>query len=71
LKRVAVMAQTGLARAVAPAHAAVDGDVVFSVATGGARLEPGATPDFRRSDLAGHVASNLVQEAILRAVQAP
>ncbi|MCI4318760.1 MAG: P1 family peptidase [Thermoplasmata archaeon] len=71
LKRVAVMAQAGLARAVAPAHAAVDGDVVFSVATRSRprRLQP--EPDFRRSDVVGHVASGLVQEAIVRAVQRP
>lgn len=34
LKRVAVMAQTGLGRAIHPVHTPLDGDVVFAVATG-------------------------------------
>jgi L-aminopeptidase/D-esterase-like protein len=34
LKRVAVMAQTALGRAIHPAHTPLDGDVVFAVATG-------------------------------------
>jgi D-aminopeptidase len=34
LNRVAVMAQTGLARAIHPVHTPLDGDVVFAVATG-------------------------------------
>jgi L-aminopeptidase/D-esterase-like protein len=33
-KRVAIMAQDGLARAIRPAHAPFDGDVVFALATG-------------------------------------
>jgi L-aminopeptidase/D-esterase-like protein len=36
LKRVAIEAHDGLARAVRPAHAVVDGDVVFALAPGGA-----------------------------------
>ena len=35
-RRVAIMAQDGLARAIRPAHAPTDGDVVFVLATGGA-----------------------------------
>ena len=34
VRRVAMMAQDGLARAIRPAHAAVDGDSVFALATG-------------------------------------
>jgi D-aminopeptidase len=34
LKRVAVMAQTGLGRAIHPVHTPLDGDVVFAVSTG-------------------------------------
>jgi len=33
-RRLAVMAQTGLARAIRPLHAPLDGDVVFAMATG-------------------------------------
>ena len=36
LKRVAIEAHDGLARAVRPAHSVVDGDVVFALAPGGA-----------------------------------
>ena len=36
-KRLAVMAQDGLARAIRPAHGPTDGDVVFGMATGQAR----------------------------------
>ena len=36
LKRVAIEAHDGLARAVRPAHTVVDGDVVFALAPGGA-----------------------------------
>ena len=32
--RLAVMAQTGMARAIYPVHTPLDGDVVFSAATG-------------------------------------
>ncbi len=33
-KRLAVMAQTGLARAIYPVHTPLDGDIVFAAATG-------------------------------------
>jgi len=33
-KRIAVMAQDGLARAIHPVHTALDGDLVFAAATG-------------------------------------
>ena len=42
-KRVAIMAQDGLARAVRPAHAPSDGDVVFALSTGRITL-PQVTP---------------------------
>ncbi len=34
-KRLAVMAQTGLARAIYPVHTPLDGDIVFAAAMGG------------------------------------
>jgi L-aminopeptidase/D-esterase-like protein len=37
-KRLAVMAQDGLARAIRPVHTPQDGDAVFAVATGGHEL---------------------------------
>ena len=41
VRRVAMMAQDGLARAIRPAHAAVDGDSVFALATGRRELGGG------------------------------
>jgi len=40
-KRLAVQAQGGMALALRPAHAALDGDVVFAAATGTSGTEPG------------------------------
>ena len=34
MQRLAVIAQTGLARAIRPVHTPVDGDMVFALATG-------------------------------------
>ncbi len=68
-KRLALMAQDGIARAVRPAHTSVDGDVIFALATGT------ATPpaDLRRPLLLtalGAAAADLVTRAIARAVRA-
>lgn len=38
--RLAVMAQTGLARAIYPVHTPLDGDTVFAVATGDTEIDP-------------------------------
>jgi L-aminopeptidase/D-esterase-like protein len=70
LKRVAVMAQTGVARAITPAHAAVDGDVVFAVSTRPPSRMARKQASLPWSDLVGHTASNLVERSIVRAVQA-
>ena len=43
LRRIAMMAQDGLARAVRPAHTPFDGDTLFALATG-ARPLPGLAP---------------------------
>jgi L-aminopeptidase/D-esterase-like protein len=64
-KRLAIMAQDGLARAIRPAHAPFDGDVVFAVATGARDL---AEP--RQSSLArvGAAAGDVLARAIARGV---
>jgi len=41
-KRLAIMADDGLARAIRPAHAPMDGDTVFAVATQHKAMRPGA-----------------------------
>ena len=63
VNRVAAMAQAGLTRAIYPAHTMVDGDVVFSLATGSLAGEQNLT-------VVGALAADVVAEAILRAVRA-
>jgi D-aminopeptidase len=63
-KRFAVMAQTGLARAIYPVHTPLDGDVVFAAATG---RRPLGDPLLGLSQL-GTVAANVVARAVARGV---
>jgi D-aminopeptidase len=63
-KRFAVMAQTGLARAIYPVHTPLDGDVVFAASTG---RRPLGDPLLGLSQL-GTVAANVVARAVARAV---
>jgi L-aminopeptidase/D-esterase-like protein len=62
-KRLAMIAQTGFARAIYPVHAPMDGDVVFAAATGERPIDPlvGLTE-------LGMVAANTVARAIARGV---
>jgi L-aminopeptidase/D-esterase-like protein len=64
-KRLAVIAQTGFARAIYPVHAPMDGDVVFAASTGERPIDPliGLTE-------LGMVAANVVARAIARGVHA-
>ena len=64
VKRLAVMAQDGIARALRPAHAALDGDTIFAAATGTA-LEP---PSLRDLTEIGALAADCVARAIARAI---
>ncbi|MHA7871577.1 MAG: P1 family peptidase, partial [Hyphococcus sp.] len=68
-KRVAMMAQDGVARAVRPAHTPFDGDVVFSIATAKNQL-PEAPELARASGVAriGAAAADCLARAIARAV---
>ena len=66
-KRVAIMAQDGLARAVRPAHAPFDGDVVFALSTGRAAL---AEPAQRTIARIGSLAADCLARAIARGVHA-
>jgi L-aminopeptidase/D-esterase-like protein len=63
-KRLAVMAQTGLARAIYPVHTPLDGDVAFAAATG---RKPLADPLVGLTEL-GTIAANVVARAAARAV---
>jgi len=62
-KRLAMIAQTGFARAIYPVHAPLDGDVVFAVATGAKPIDP----LFGLTEL-GMVAANVMARAIARGI---
>jgi L-aminopeptidase/D-esterase-like protein len=62
--RLAVMAQTGMARAIYPVHSPLDGDTLFAAATG---RRPLADPVFALAEL-GAVAANVVARAIARGI---
>ena len=64
LKRVAVAAQDGMARALVPAHTPVDGDLVFALATGDRVLDE----PVRDLMAIGHAASICLTRAIARGV---
>ncbi|HVW93715.1 MAG TPA: P1 family peptidase, partial [Devosia sp.] len=64
LKRLAVAAQDGMARAVSPSHTPVDGDLVFAVSTG---ARPIADPVLDAIAL-GHAAAVCLARAMARGV---
>ena len=66
-RRVAIMAQDGLARAIRPAHAPFDGDVVFALSTGRVAL---AEPVQRTITRIGSLAADCLARAIARGVYA-
>ena len=63
-KRMAIMAQDGVARALRPSHAAMDGDVVFAAATG----QAGRSADVLELTRLGAAAADCLARAIARAV---
>ena len=63
-RRLAIIAQDGLGRAIRPAHTPLDGDTVFTIATGRQNLED----PIRDLSLLGGYASNSLSRAIARAV---
>lgn len=66
-KRVAIMAQDGLSRAIRPVHAPFDGDVVFALST--ARRPLGAEADFAVARI-GALAADVLARAVARGVYA-
>jgi L-aminopeptidase/D-esterase-like protein len=64
-KRLAMIAQTGLARAIYPVHAPLDGDTVFV----GATCEKPIQPVLGLTEL-GAIAANVLTRAIARGVYA-
>ncbi len=66
-KRVAMMAQDGIARAVRPAHTPYDGDTIYALASGALRLNP----KYQRATHVGRIgsaAADCLSRAIGRAV---
>lgn len=63
-KRLAIMAQTGMARAIYPVHTPLDGDIVFAVSTG---VRPLTNPVVDLAVL-GALAANTLARAIARGV---
>ena len=61
-RRVAIMAQDGIARAVRPAHTPFDGDVVFALAL------PGPPADASAVSRIGSAAADTLARAIARGV---
>jgi len=64
-RRVAVMAQDGLARAIRPVHAPFDGDVVFALSTAGQPMP--AAADYTVARI-GALAADCLARAVARAV---
>lgn len=64
-KRVAIMAQDGLARAIRPIHAPFDGDVVFALSTARRTIEGPEHPVVARI---GALAADVLARAVARAV---
>lgn len=64
-KRIAIMAQDGMARAIRPIHTPVDGDVVFVLATG---ARPLSEPLAFELTVLGSLAADCLTRAIGRAV---
>jgi L-aminopeptidase/D-esterase-like protein len=71
-KRVAIMAQDGLARAIRPAHTPFDGDVVFAISTGRRDVaEPRAFTTARLGALAADTLSRAIARAVFSATPWP
>lgn len=64
--RLAIMAHTGLARAIYPVHTPLDGDIVFAIATG---TTPPPDPIGGLARM-GSIAANVLARAVARAVHA-
>jgi L-aminopeptidase/D-esterase-like protein len=70
-KRLAVAAQDGIARAVSPSHALVDGDIVFAVSTGSVPVEDEIVDIMHMGHAAAVCLSRAIARAIYHAVPAP
>ncbi|MCC7251189.1 P1 family peptidase [Hyphomicrobium sp.] len=69
-RRIAIMAQDGLARSLRPIHSHVDGDVIFVLATGKAELSTSPLDRLMQLMRIGSVAADCVARAVARGVYA-
>jgi L-aminopeptidase/D-esterase-like protein len=69
--RLAVMAQTGLARAIYPVHTPLDGDTVFALATGAVALRDPLHDLARLGATAANVLARAVARGVYEAAPAP
>ncbi|MEM8878680.1 MAG: P1 family peptidase [Pseudomonadota bacterium] len=67
-KRLAMMAQDGMARALRPVHTPLDGDIVFAASTGAAPLAPDPAAHHHGLAILGSAAADCVARAIARGV---
>jgi L-aminopeptidase/D-esterase-like protein len=67
IKRVAMMAQDGLARAIRPIHSPFDGDVVFALSTGVKKLTASGMRQFTVARI-GSLAADVLARAVARGV---
>ena len=67
-RRIAIMAQDGLARAIRPVHAHVDGDTIFVLATGKVALAEGPLDRLIAIMRVGALAADCVARAVARGV---
>jgi D-aminopeptidase len=70
-KRLAIMADDGLAKAVRPAHAPMDGDTVFAVSTLGRTLENGAQDLTAIGMAAGDCLARAIARGVYEAAETP
>ena len=69
-RRLAVVAQAGLARAINPVHAPLDGDVVFAAATGKKPID-GPVHMTELGMLAAHVLTRAIARGVYEATALP
>jgi L-aminopeptidase/D-esterase-like protein len=70
-KRLAVMAQDGLARAIHPVHTPLDGDLVFAVSTGARPLADPVLDLMRLGTAATHVVARAIARGVYEAMALP
>lgn len=70
-RRLAVMAQDGLARAIHPVHTPLDGDLVFAVSTGARPLADPVLDLMRLGTAATHVVARAIARGVYEAMALP